>query len=286
MIQDIAPHIYHNTYLPRAPRDGDRVLLCRPGGVFLREQPAAYPEALRLSPDGAHLRYLFAIDETAFYLWEGDLPALEAFPADEGWGWRGTEIFRFLEPRWLGFAGVTGYRLWVWYGSNRFCGRCGKPLHHHDTLRALTCPNCENLIFPTISPSVIVAVTHGDRLLLTRRFAQQLPILRPGGRLYRDRRKPGGDGPPRSIRRNRPSGQKSALLQKPAVAVFGRYSGRIFLRTRRQQPDHAGAGRAQRSRVAHPGRDPRPERSFQPDKRNDRCFLPPSAPIKSFIVVS
>ena len=168
MIQDIAPHIYHNTYLPRAPRDGDRVLLCRPGGVFLREQPAAYPEALRLSPDGAHLRYLFAIDETAFYLWEGDLPALEAFPADEGWGWRGTEIFRFLEPRWLGFAGVTGYRLWVWYGSNRFCGRCGKPLRHHDTLRALTCPNCENLIFPTISPSVIVAVTHGDRLLLTR----------------------------------------------------------------------------------------------------------------------
>ena len=168
MIQDIAPHIYHNTYLPRAPRDGDRVLLCRPGGVFLREQPAAYPEALRLSPDGAHLRYLFAIDETAFYLWEGDLPALEAFPADEGWGWRGTEIFRFLEPRWLGFAGVTGYRLWLWYGSNRFCGRCGKPLRHHDTLRALTCPNCENLIFPTISPSVIVAVTHGDRLLLTR----------------------------------------------------------------------------------------------------------------------
>lgn len=167
MIQDIAPHLYHNAYLPRAPREGDQVLLCRPNGVFLREQPAAYPEALRLSPNGEHLRYLFAIDETAFYLWEGELPALDAFPAEEGWGWHTTEIFRFLEPRFLGFAGITGYRLWLWYGSNRFCGRCGKPLVHHDTLRALSCPECSNLIFPTISPCVIVAVTNGDRLLLT-----------------------------------------------------------------------------------------------------------------------
>lgn len=34
--------------------------------------------------------------------------------------------------------------------------------------RAMRCPVCGNLVYPTISPAVIVAVTHGDRLLLTK----------------------------------------------------------------------------------------------------------------------
>ena len=32
----------------------------------------------------------------------------------------------------------------------------------------MRCPNCGNMIFPRISPSVIVAVTDGDRLLLSK----------------------------------------------------------------------------------------------------------------------
>ena len=32
----------------------------------------------------------------------------------------------------------------------------------------LRCPNCGNMIFPKISPAVIVAVTDGDRLLLSK----------------------------------------------------------------------------------------------------------------------
>ena len=40
-------------------------------------------------------------------------------------------------------------------------------MHHHDTLRALQC-ECGNLVFPVIAPAVIVAVTNGDKLLITR----------------------------------------------------------------------------------------------------------------------
>ena len=32
----------------------------------------------------------------------------------------------------------------------------------------LRCPNCGNMIFPRISPAVIVAVTNGDRILLSK----------------------------------------------------------------------------------------------------------------------
>ena len=32
----------------------------------------------------------------------------------------------------------------------------------------MRCPHCNNMIFPKIAPSVIVGVTHGDRLLLSK----------------------------------------------------------------------------------------------------------------------
>lgn len=40
----------------------------------------------------------------------------------------------------------------------------------------MRCPACGGLVYPTISPAVIVAVTHGDRLLLTK-YSQ---TARPG----------------------------------------------------------------------------------------------------------
>ena len=54
----------------------------------------------------------------------------------------------------------------------------------------MRCPKCGNMIFPRINPSVIVAVTHGDYLLLTkyanRPGAQRTALIagftRQGGR--------------------------------------------------------------------------------------------------------
>jgi NAD+ diphosphatase len=41
-------------------------------------------------------------------------------------------------------------------------------MQHSRTERALHCPACNNLIYPVIAPSVIVAVINGNKLLLTR----------------------------------------------------------------------------------------------------------------------
>lgn len=58
--------------------------------------------------------------------------------------------------------------LWNWYQSNRFCGRCGHALSPDAKERALRCPECGKLLFPTIAPAVIVAITCADRILLAR----------------------------------------------------------------------------------------------------------------------
>jgi len=161
MFQDIAPHIYKNEYKPRPANPNDYVIFCREREVCLRETEngAVFPTVGEL-PAG-DLQYLFGMDDRAFYLWKGPLPELE------GWDFLPTQRFRSLTPAWAGFAAITAHRLWLWYGQNRFCGRCGQPMQHSKTERAMQC-SCGHIVYPTISPSVIVGVTNGDKLLLTR----------------------------------------------------------------------------------------------------------------------
>lgn len=71
-------------------------------------------------------------------------------------------------PGPLPLAAFTALHLFRWYDTHRFCGRCGSALRHAPHERALICPACGNTCYPVIAPCVIVAVTHGDRLLLTR----------------------------------------------------------------------------------------------------------------------
>lgn len=66
------------------------------------------------------------------------------------------------------FAGVSAYHLYTWYENNHFCGKCGTELLRNENERKLQCPACGNEVFPRINPAVIVAVSHGDELILTK----------------------------------------------------------------------------------------------------------------------
>ncbi len=61
-----------------------------------------------------------------------------------------------------------GVQLLRHHTMNVFCGRCGTRTRQHQKERALWCPACENLIFPRLSPAIIVRITDGDRILLAR----------------------------------------------------------------------------------------------------------------------
>ena len=109
------------------------------------------------------LIYLFSIDDQHFYL------AKELrTPERKGYRLDSIRNFRTAAPQWLSFAGITAHQLWHWYDSHVFCGHCGCPMVHSEKERMLQCPECGQTEYPKISPAVIVAVTDGDRLLMSR----------------------------------------------------------------------------------------------------------------------
>ena len=169
MIQDIAPHIYHNEYRPVPPEQESLVLYFEKNRCLIgaSEDALSFPRfgALpglprALSPD---LLYLFSIDSCTFYLSR----KRPDFDPEEFW-MMPTDIFRTATPDWLSFAGITAHQLYHWYDIHRFCGCCGRSLVHSDQERMLHCPDCGIMEYPKISPAVIVGILHKGRILMSK----------------------------------------------------------------------------------------------------------------------
>ncbi|PWM23534.1 MAG: NAD(+) diphosphatase [Oscillospiraceae bacterium] len=170
MIQDIAPHQFANEYRPCPPQPESVLLFFRGKEVLLLERGKGweFPRFGDLAPQNPSLYerylYLFSVDDERFYLAPDDL----RFEGLEGARLENREIFRTLSPRHLAFAGITGFQLYGWYRSHRFCGRCGHPTEQDHKERMLFCPSCGQMEYPKICPAVIVAVLDGDRILLSK----------------------------------------------------------------------------------------------------------------------
>ena len=176
MIQDIEPHIYHNEYTPVPPSADSFLMICRGRNILLKEENGAitFPRLREAEPaiqDMDGVTYLFTIDGDRFYL-----PPEGSYTFPEEYREEPVSFLRTAAPRHMAFAAVTAIQLAAWYRSRRFCGRCGKPLRRHEKERMMYCDACHMMEYPKISPAVIVAVTDGDRILLTR-YANR-PITR------------------------------------------------------------------------------------------------------------
>jgi len=167
MLQNIAPHVYHNEISFRAPGPDDYVLAFSGKDTIYGEKTEnafRLPRLRELEPRPERLQYLFSIDETAYELWEGGTP-----PAPQGgFGYVKTGDVRGLLPPETRFACAAGESLRRWYDGTRFCGCCGARMEKSGTERAMVCPRCGNTVYPKICPAVIAAVHDGDRLVLTR----------------------------------------------------------------------------------------------------------------------
>lgn len=110
------------------------------------------------------LQYAFRIGEKEYFLWMGECgEALE--PCFQ---YREIRDLSSLETKEACLIAYTARHLYHWYRGNRFCGCCQTPTVHDKKERMLRCPSCGNLIFPKISPAVIIAVTDGNRLLMSK----------------------------------------------------------------------------------------------------------------------
>ena len=165
MLHEIAPKQYHVEFAKKQPGD-DAVCFVFKGPEIMEKMvddvllPPTYGE---IKEKVQKYIYLFAIDDTEYYLAD-----LKEEDVPEGYGWwvvRNAPEHRAQDQH---FAEYTAYQLYVWYRDNQFCGRCGTHTEADGSLRMLRCPKCGNMIFPRITPAIMVAVTHEDKILVTR----------------------------------------------------------------------------------------------------------------------
>lgn len=185
MLQDILPHYFHNEYQTKEVTKQSKIFHFRGREVYIardeenRLQLPRYEE-LAIQCQGAtgaqdetipeklyakeRLQYLFSIEDEEYFL----LKSAEALEEKGSYHYESVRTLRQLESKEVCFAVMTAYHLYMWYRDNRYCGRCGGETVHDDKERMLRCPKCGNMIFPKIAPAVIVALTDGDRILMTK----------------------------------------------------------------------------------------------------------------------
>lgn len=171
MIQDIFPHRFYNAYQQKRPEDNSRILGFCDRMVYLSDQDGirfltfqewkSYNQ--RIGRGMLPLVYLFTIEDEDYFL-------TDIHKEDKIGDFRFYKMFdiRPMQPKEAVFAATTAFHLYQWYRDNQFCGRCGKKLIHSEKLRMMQCPCCANMVFPKIAPAVIVGVTNGDRILMTK----------------------------------------------------------------------------------------------------------------------
>lgn len=166
MIQEIAPHKLDNAYHPYTPQDEDMVLAFDNNELLTNSQtgrPYTYAEVKEqpFTKEESFV-YVFSVDDRHVFL-APNVP--EEFIAQS----EHTNVRSYgqTEPE-LQLACSTAMHLRTWYNTHRFCGVCGKPTHQDAKERAMKCESCGHMAFPVICPAIIVAITDGDRILLTR----------------------------------------------------------------------------------------------------------------------
>ena len=166
MIQDIFPHTYTPAFEMHKPHENDSVFAfdgdnCRLL-VRLEEGNISFPEVKEINCKEDDLLFLFTIDEKHYFISKKYIAEFRDYKYIE------NRALRETGPMWKSFAAITAVQLGRWYKNNRFCGGCSKGMKASKTERALVCGECGKTVYPTISPSVIVAVLNKDKILLTK----------------------------------------------------------------------------------------------------------------------
>ena len=177
MLQDMAFGRLENEYRNLEPQASDFVVCIRQREILLNrggDNSLGLPtvelcekwaqENQWESWEDRRVRYVFRHLGRNWFLWMGQ----SGDAAGEGFVYESIRGLRQLQSKEVCYGIMTAWHLYNWYRSNRFCGACGEKTVHDEKERMVRCPVCGNQIFPKIAPAVIVAVTDGDRILLSK----------------------------------------------------------------------------------------------------------------------
>ena len=173
MLQDLSFGHLDNQYHEKAPCSRDRVLCMRGGDILIargQDNTLSLPVWAQVQAQcarwnrwgGFETQFIFSMQDEDYYLWMGEAGEVPGF------AYESASTLRQSVSKNICFAAMTGWHLFTWYRNNRFCGRCGAKTEHDHRERMMRCPACGNMIFPRIAPAVIMAVTDGDRILMSK----------------------------------------------------------------------------------------------------------------------
>ncbi len=161
MIQDIYPHVYNNTFEPGVKPSNDDIIFSFEEDQVLMKDEHQFYHYHEISKESI-CYYLFSIDDTKFFL--ADLTSLNHIKVS-------FRTMRTFEDQMLGFAAITAWHLYRWIQDNKYCGKCGHPMDFDQKERAMRCPHCSNIVYPKISPAVIVGITNEKGQILVTKYA-------------------------------------------------------------------------------------------------------------------
>lgn len=165
MIQDISPYKFNNSYKNWVPRQDSIIIYFKEQSVLIAKmnEEVRFPRLSEWKDQNTEFTYLFSIDDESYYL--ANTVSKVLLP---GYCMENIKLFRTAFPRHTSFAGITAFQLNNWYKTHRFCGKCGDKMVKDTKERMLYCKSCHHMEYPKIAPAVIVAVTDGDKLLMSR----------------------------------------------------------------------------------------------------------------------
>ena len=182
MIHEILPHQLNNEFKICDPKPSDFLIRYNGSKVLLKKTSEGYTiprvdellESQNKTLADFEGHYLFCIDDTAFFLDDSSKNEEAAIP--EGYEYMGSRTFRSMNPVER-MGGATAVHIAHWESLNKFCGHCGNITIRGDQERSIICPKCGNVVYPRISPVVIVAVRNGDKLLMAHNIDNPNPRL-------------------------------------------------------------------------------------------------------------
>ena len=167
MIQDIYPHKLNNHFFPeKRPDEESIIIVVRENDVLVKGD--LFPQRKEVVTLDDKLTYLFSLDDDKnYFLYDVTNDAAASIP--EGYEFVNIRAVRRsgTAKKYRVFVAYTALQLARWYKDNAYCGRCGKKTYLDDKERAIRC-GCGNIIYPRIVPAVIVGITNGDKILVTK----------------------------------------------------------------------------------------------------------------------
>ena len=177
MLQDLAYGKMENQFRVIQPSDNDIVVCFEDNRVLIKRdehdalQLPTYNQVMAWAEqehwqhwNDQAVQYVFRLQNVNYFIWMGQ----SGHSGDQAFDYESVKTLRQVVSKDVCFGVMTAWHLFVWYRDNRFCGRCGQMTVHDEKERMMRCPHCGNMIFPKIAPAVIIAVTDGERLLLSK----------------------------------------------------------------------------------------------------------------------